>query len=149
MKLYRQKGTVGLYQISLPMATTNKLMLKYLPVNYGELWVFGKNNIGSIFIRLDKMEEISKAFFEKKDLTVWRKKWKSILKELASMSNKISKLNLKELNNKQLLKYYKEVFKLDQEMWAASIFIDALDAGFDDIEINKIASKYKFNLDEL
>jgi len=152
MKLYKQEGKAGFYQLMQPFLTVGPKMLKYLPVSYEHVWGHSKGPTFRVFLDADKMEIISQELFKKCKNGFpkkWITEWAIIDKKLTSEAHKISKLNLSELDAKELVGLYQQIQKLDEEMWAISIFIDALDAGFDAPEIERITKENRLSQDEV
>jgi phosphohistidine swiveling domain-containing protein len=152
IRFYKQEGKLGMYQLSLPALTIGRPMLRYLPVCYGDVWIFWKNEHATILIQEKRMEEIAYAFFKKAAKGFppdWQKKWHTIDRELQRLARNISQMRLTELSNKELQEIYFDAFRLDQKMWAISIFIDALDARYDQKEINEIAERHRLDVDEI
>jgi phosphohistidine swiveling domain-containing protein len=152
MELYQQTGEpIGAYQISLPILACTKPMMKYFPCSYGDLWVYTKQNRITNLIQLSHMKEVSYYFFSvaKNGIPIeWKNEWGSVVMEMHQLAREIRILNLETLSNQELWEYYSRMFDLDQRMWAISIFIDALDAGFDQEEISRIQHEYSITDEE-
>ncbi len=152
MELYQQTGEpIGAYQISLPMLACTKPMTQYFSCSYGDLWVYFQNNRITNLIQLSHMKEISQNFFSiaKDGIPLeWKKEWEYLDVEMHTCARQIRQLDLAQISNEDLWKYYMQMYDLDQRMWAVSIFIDALDAGFDQDEIHRIQKVYTIKNEE-
>lgn len=144
LKLYKQEGKFGTYQIMLPAVACSQPILKYLPASYGDLWVFIKNNYGLVFMQEDRMEQVAKSFIELANDSFppgWQEHWQDIDHKITQAARQISHLDLSSLSAKDLEEKYLELFSLAEDMWAISIFIDTLDAGYDQVAIERIATE--------
>ncbi len=141
-----------MFGILLPAKTVLKGIRNYLPVSYGEAWLYVKDQYGVAFLREDQMKKISSAFLRKAGDAFppgWEREWGRIARSLISLSLKISRLDLKKLSSKELLSLYQRLFALNQKMWSISIFIDAMDAGYDYLAIQSIAQRHSLSSEEI
>jgi len=151
MKLYKQEGKMGAYQLMLPFLGCGKPMSKYLPT-YRDAWIWEQDNYGKILLRQDAMEEIAKEFLAKSKqgvLPEWGRIWKAIEVKLVEAARQISQLDIENTSIQELQKRYRELFGLVMDMWGISIFIDTLDVGNDLPEIERIAKENKLTPDEV
>jgi phosphohistidine swiveling domain-containing protein len=151
-QLYKQEGSFGIYQMMFPFLAASSKMKDYLGKIYGKMWCFIKNNFGQIYLEQEGMEKVVKSFLRiaKKDFPkIWQKKWSELDKRITAKSFFISTTNLDNLSLQRLYNLYREMEMLHQEMWAISIFIDTLDPGTDQTEIDKIAKQYEFSSEEI
>jgi len=152
MKLYKQEGKMDTYQVLGPISACGKLMQKYLPASYGELWVHVKKRYGRILLQSDRMQQVAQAFLKlgKNGFPPgWEKHWKELDKQITIASRDISTLDLSAVGTEELRKRYEQLFALDQDMWAMSIFIDVFDAGYDQEEIQRIAREHALTDEEV
>lgn len=152
LELYKQEAKIGFYQVFLPFLTITARMQKYFKNSYGRVWLYSyRGNFTSLLVK-NNMKTVSKEIFEKAAdgsfYEIWNK-WKNIEEELFNLSKKIKELDLEKLSNQELWEQYKVVYEKDLEMWEISIFIDALDIGLDQEEIDRIALENHFSPDEV
>ena len=149
--IYRQEGKFGLYQSSLPFLATHEGMQKYLQVTYGEMFGFGQNSRGIWLFYEQNMKKVTDAFLSK-TRNGFPSRWQNLLKDsdkkIASSARQIGTLNLEEKTMPILRSLHDDLWQLARDMWDLTIFIDAFDAGFDQVEIDRISKRYAFTRDE-
>jgi phosphohistidine swiveling domain-containing protein len=149
---YLQQGRIGTFQIMLPFLTATAKMLAYLPVSYGETYVYSKDSYGYAVLQEENMQKVAEAFLkiaENGFPQQWQREWERIDEELTSGAREVSGRDLSALTTAELRTLYDRGQDIDQQMWTISIFIDGFDAGYDQSVISKIAAKHDLNQDEV
>ncbi|MDO8443935.1 MAG: PEP-utilizing enzyme [bacterium] len=151
-KLYKQEGKCGAFQVSLPYITTSKMMRKYLPCDFGEGFLFFKNNYMRAVFYEENWRITANAFLKKYNddgINDWLSAWRSVDLKLTDQAHKIYKRDLSTVDSKELQNIYEEIYKVDLDMWASAIFIDSFDIGVDQEKIEKISKKYCMNSSDI
>ena len=151
-RFYRQEGKAGMYQIVLPFLTTQKPMLKYLPCNYGESYGLFKNNYAEFYFYEKNFrrtaEEVLKV--SRNDIPeTWKTDILIFDAKLTELCWRMVSVSLTILSDEELRERYDELLAVDQEMWAALIFIDSFDSGVDQEVIARTKGTYHFSDDEV
>lgn len=152
MRLYKQQARFALYTCALPGIAAMKPMEKYLPANYGDMWLYFTGEQCTILLQEDRMKEISRVFLNRVQGAFpeeWVRTFHEIDEALTRASREVSLSNLESLSLDELLSHYRKIIALQLAMWDLTIFIDALDAGGDADEIERIRLQYGFTPDEV
>jgi phosphoenolpyruvate synthase/pyruvate phosphate dikinase len=147
IKLYRQSGTLGRYQL-LMVARCVAELKHYLPVTYDDFFIYWKGEHADWHFQEDKMHAITKAFLAATRDGMperWATDWRDIDGVLTEASRRIHDIDLAAFSYTELHEEYDKMFALKRAMWAASIFIDAFDLGDDLQEIAHTRERYGFS----
>lgn len=151
-KTYTQEGRAGLFQVMLPYLTTTTRMQEYLPLGWGEGIGHCKRDYLTALVYEDNMERVAKAVLERVEtgeVARWLEKWHAIDSRLTQASRALVDADMSAFGFTELRARYEELYELDMDMWAISIFIDVFDAGHDQHEIDRIAAQYAFSSEEV
>lgn len=150
--LYRQEAAVGMFQVMFPYYTMSEPMKKWVPVNYGEIWLFYRKGYFVVGYYEKNLEKVATAVLDlcKNGFPeVWEEEWKRIERDLTVTAQKIASTDLALLSEAELLALYEELYAFDIEMWGLSIFIDAFDPGYDRKAMDRIAEVHGLSEDEI
>jgi len=151
-QLYKQAAPAGMFQLMFPYYTMSKPMLRYLSVHFGEMWALYKEGYFQVMYYESELGRVAEAVLErcKNGLPVeWLERWAELKEELPKASRKLVGVDMEALSLGELTALYQEIFSIDEDMWAVSIFIDAFDSGFDRKEMERIAALYGFTEEEI
>lgn len=150
--LYRQEAAVGMFQVMFPYHTMSAPMKKWVPVNYGEIWLFYRKGYFLVGYYEKNLEKVANAVLELcKDgfPEEWEKEWKRIEADITKAAHKVAETDLASVSDAELAALYEELYAIDIEMWGLSIFIDAFDPGYDRAAMDRIAAVHGLSEDEI
>lgn len=145
---YRQDGEAVLFTIWLPFYGINfglgemieKHLVTYVKKGYGEFyWAADEMDkwARKIYARFSNPSELQELYASYLDAAA------NIEKIFLGDSSRLI-----SLSNVQLHDSLKKILSAYAPFWDTSLFIDAFDAGFDQIEIKKIAKEHGFTVEE-
>lgn len=149
--LYKQEGRCGLFQVALPYLACVPQMQPHLPLSWGEGVGFIRDSYLVAYFYEENLERVAAAADaaqKRGDMQKWRSEWAAIDLELTAVAKEIADAELSSLSLPALRALYDRTYRLDEQMWALSIFIDAFDSGYDQREIERISREHGLSVDE-
>ncbi|GEM_PF-4493029 len=150
--LYRQEGQFGIYQLTLCFLAVGPVMRRTISATYGRCWVYYHDGQGVLFLPEQAMEEISKVFFQRAANGFpldWQEEWKKIDTDLTENSRVLAHLPIRDLSPQELWEHYQAHLEKHVAMWGMAIFIDGLDNGADQREMERVRLAYGFTPEEV
>ncbi len=149
--LYKQAAVIARFQGVL-VAQSCAGMREYFDHTYEDIWMFFRpGEIAEWYFQEDTMHPIAKEFLKKSKEGFpagWQEKFDACGKDLYETGKEISKRDLTKLSLPELQSLYESTLQKHKAMWALGIFIDSLDAGEDQAEIQKIVAAQGISPDE-
>lgn len=152
MKLYPQELRAGTYQMLLPLMAIETHMPRFFPVTYGDCYLLCHDGMVTVLLREEGMKDVAQAFEREAGAgfsNEWQTRWHDIDQRLTESSRDISQAPIDSWSGEQLWECYQSHFEYHQSMWGASLFIDALDLGWDQDQIERRRVEYGFTQDEV
>jgi len=135
------------------IAVMKKYASEFFDFSQGDIRAYFKKAYGKFYFDAEIYTKFSKHVYEKYGQDNKINKIFSVYKTYAkSLEDRYFDSydgNLINLSDKDLVYYFKSLYKMYNKFWQYSLFIDSFDPGYDLEETNKIKERYGFSNDEV
>jgi phosphoenolpyruvate synthase/pyruvate phosphate dikinase/DNA-binding Xre family transcriptional regulator len=149
---YRQEGSLIPFTCWPWMTYTNNLPKKYFDYSLGKIQCFYKEKYGYAYFDLHALNQCAESIYQKYENP---QKLNELYENYLKHSNVLKDFyfendpqDLFQFNNKELIAFFKKLWKIYEKFWMLGMFIDSFDPGTDQKKIKLISQKYNLNPEE-